>query len=80
MVTTCPRSRAIIPGRNARVVQKSASVFTSNVRWIASSLISRSPLPDTTPALLMRMSIPPWSASVWRALAAMACRSVRSHW
>jgi hypothetical protein len=77
IVTTCPRSRASIAGRNARVVQKSASAFTSNVRWMSSSVASRSFFPDTMPALLTRMSTGPRSASVFAATVAIARRSAR---
>lgn len=73
-VTTWPWLRSSIPGRKARTIQKCARMLTSKVRMISPSLASSSFLPDTTPALLMRMSTRPTS----RAKSAMAVRLVTS--
>ena len=55
-------TRAFLPAMIERVVQMGASALTSKVSLISASAISSSGRPETTPALLIRMSIGPCSS------------------
>src|SRR5690606_2114235 len=73
-----PDLASSIPGRKARTVRNSASVFTEKVSTIASSLCSSRRLPLTMPALLISTSTLPCSATTRAAAASIDARSPRS--